>query len=40
VSLDRRIRLLGVRAGALTPEDELAELPDPVQEEPTGSLFD
>jgi DNA polymerase IV len=40
VPLDRRIRLLGVRAGALTPQDELAELSDPVQEEPTGSLFD
>jgi len=40
VSLDRRIRLLGVRASALTPADEAAMLPDPAVAPPTGSLFD
>jgi len=40
VPLDRRIRLLGVRASALTPADEAAMLPDPAAAPPTGSLFD
>ena len=40
VPLDRRIRLLGVRASALTPEDQAANLPDPARAPPTGSLFD
>jgi DNA polymerase-4 len=40
VPLDRRIRLLGVRASALTPEDEAATLQVPAEEQPTGSLFD
>jgi len=40
VPLDRRIRLLGVRASALTPEAEAATLPPPDEGEPTGSLFD
>jgi DNA polymerase IV len=40
VPLDRRIRLLGVRASALTPEDEAAMLSRPTEEESTGSLFD
>jgi DNA polymerase IV len=40
VPLDRRIRLLGVRASALTPEDEAGTLPDPANAAPTGSLFD
>jgi len=39
VPLDRRIRLLGVRASALTPEDDAVTLAVP-QEQPTGSLFD
>ena len=40
VSLDRPIRLLGVRASALTPADEAAMLPQPVSAPPTGFLFD
>ena len=40
VPLDRRIRLLGVRASALTPEDEVGTMPEPAQEQATGSLFD
>ena len=40
VPLDRRIRLLGVRASALTPADEAAMLPEPVGAPPSGSLFD
>jgi len=40
VPLDRRIRLLGVRASALTPADEAATLPDATGAPPTGSLFD
>ena len=40
VPLDRRIRLLGVRASALTPEDEAATMPEPTEEQATGSLFD
>ena len=40
VPLDRRIRLLGVRASALTPEDEAATLSGPAEGQPTGSLFD
>ena len=31
VPLDRRIRLLGVRASALTPEDEAATMPEPAR---------
>jgi DNA polymerase-4 len=38
VPLDRRIRLLGVRAGALSPADALAALAQPLPEAP--SLFD
>ena len=40
VSLDRRIRLLGVRASALAPEDEAGKLSQPVDEAPPRSLFD
>ena len=40
VPLDRRIRLLGVRASALTSEDEAATLHEPASAPPTGSLFD
>ena len=40
VPLDRRIRLLGVRASALTPEDEAVRLSGPAEEQATGSLFD
>ena len=40
VPLDRRIRLLGVRASALTPEDEAATLLAITEGQPTGSLFD
>jgi DNA polymerase-4 len=40
VPLDRRIRLLGVRASALTPADEAPMLPDPAGAPPAGSLFD
>jgi DNA polymerase-4 len=40
VPLERRIRLLGVRASALTPADEEAMLPDPAGAPPNGSLFD
>jgi DNA polymerase IV len=38
VPLDRRIRLLGVRASALVPQDQAEALP--AEEIPTGSLFD
>ena len=40
VPLDRRIRLLGVRASALAPEDEAGKLSQPVDEAPPRSLFD
>jgi DNA polymerase IV len=40
VPLERRIRLLGVRASALTPDDEAATLPAAPAGQPTGSLFD
>ncbi len=40
VPLDRRIRLLGVRASALAPEDGLATTPEPAEDQATGSLFD
>jgi len=40
VPLDRRIRLLGVRASALTPEDEAGTMPEPGEEQASGSLFD
>ena len=40
VPLDRRIRLLGVRASALTPEHGAGAEPDPVEIAATGSLFD
>ena len=40
VPLDRRIRLLGVRATALMPEEEAVTLPRPAEGQPTGSLFD
>ncbi len=40
VPLDRRIRLLGVRASALTPEDEAGMLSQPVADGPSRSLFD
>jgi DNA polymerase-4 len=40
VPLDRRIRLLGVRASALTPDDPPAMLTPPAERQPTGSLFD
>jgi DNA polymerase IV len=40
VSLDRRIRLLGVRASALTPEGDAAMMASAAEREPTGSLFD
>ena len=40
VPLDRRIRLLGVRASALMPEDEAAVEAQPAAAEATPSLFD
>ncbi len=40
VPLDRRIRLLGVRASALTPESDADAGPEPRRVEATGSLFD
>jgi len=40
VPLDRRIRLLGVRATALMPEEEAVTLQQPAEGQPTGSLFD
>ncbi len=40
VPLDRRIRLLGVRAGALVPAGAVAAAPPPVLAEPAPSLFD
>jgi DNA polymerase-4 len=40
VPLDRRIRLLGVRASALTPEDDAVTLAGRADGQPTGSLFD
>jgi DNA polymerase-4 len=40
VPLDRRIRLLGVRASALTSEAEAAMLSDAAGAPPTGFLFD
>jgi DNA polymerase IV len=40
VPLDRRIRLLGVRASALTPGADAAASPDGPDPPPTGSLFD
>jgi len=40
VALDRRIRLLGVRASALTPEDDALTLQVPMEEQTSGSLFD
>ena len=40
VSLDRRIRLLGVRMGALLPSDSIAAARGPEGREPTPSLFD
>ena len=38
VPLDRRIRLLGVRAGGLSPLETIAAAP-PAAAEPTPSLF-
>jgi DNA polymerase-4 len=40
VPLDRRIRLLGVRVGALTPEDAAETQQDRGSAEATPSLFD
>ena len=40
VSLERRIRLLGVRASALVAADAAFAPPEPARVEPTGSLFD
>ena len=40
VALDRRIRLLGVRVGALLPFDSVAAARGPEVREPTPSLFD
>ena len=40
IALERRIRLLGVRVGALSPEASLAPPVEPAVEEPTPSLFD
>jgi DNA polymerase IV len=40
VPLDRRIRLLGVRVGALTPENAAAAREDRGSTEATPSLFD
>jgi DNA polymerase IV len=40
VPIARRIRLLGVRVGALVPSATLGPPPEPVASEPTPSLFD
>jgi len=40
VPLDRRIRLLGVRVGALCRTDEAARAVAVAAEEPTRNLFD
>ena len=40
VPLDRRIRLLGVRASTLTPEDAAGADAEPAPAEATGSLFE
>ncbi len=40
VPLDRRIRLLGVRAGALFPADSIGPAPQPEESVATPSLFD